>query len=93
MAAPSPVKKAVRDERINARRALLEELFNDMYDDRRAVYVMNFFRGLFFGLGSVIGGTIVVGLIIWVLSFFVHFPGIGQSVENAQDQLQGSQKK
>ncbi len=29
---------------------------------------MNFFRGISFGLGSVVGGTIVVALLIWLLN-------------------------
>lgn len=78
---------------MNARRTILEELFNDFYDDRRNIYRMNFFRGIFFGLGSVLGGTVVVAIIVWILSFFVQLPFIGQSVENAKDQIQSSQSR
>ena len=87
----SPAEKIARHERMNARRAIFEELFNDFYDDRRNIYRMNFFRGIFFGLGSVLGGTVVVAIIVWILSFFVQLPFIGQSVENAKDQIQSSQ--
>lgn len=86
------VKKAVEDtarqERMNARRSLLEELFNDFYDDRRNIYLMNFFRGIFFGVGSVIGATIVIALIVWILSFFVQLPGIGDAAQKAQETLE-----
>ena len=50
-----------------ARKAMLEDMFNDYYRNRHKVYLMNFVRGIFFGLGSVLGGTIVVALLIWVL--------------------------
>lgn len=89
----SPVKQAVHDQQMGARRTVIEELFNDYYNDRRNIYMMNFFRGIFFGLGSVIGGTIVVALIVWILSFFVQLPGIGDAVQEAQDSLQTEQKK
>jgi hypothetical protein len=89
----SPVKKMTRDERMNARRSLLEELFNDFYDDRRNIYRMNFLRGIFFGLGSVLGGTVVVALVIWLLSLFVQIPGIGTTVQQAQDTLESHQQK
>lgn len=89
----SPTTHIARSERMNARRAILEELFNDFYDDRRNIYKMNFFRGLFFGLGSVLGGTVVVALVVWILSFFVNLPFIGPSAQQAQDQIQSSQKK
>lgn len=89
----SSAAKIARQERMNARRTILEELFNDFYDDRRNIYRMNFFRGIFFGLGSVLGGTVVVAIIVWILSFFVQLPFIGQSVENAKDQIQSSQSR
>ncbi len=93
MAKKSPIVTAARNERLNARRSLLEELFNDFYDDRRNIYRMNFLRGIFFGLGSVLGGTVVIALIIWGLSLFVHFPGIGDAVQQAQSTLENNSKK
>lgn len=56
------------DQEKGAREAVLEDLFNDFNRNRFTVYKFNFFRGIFFGLGSVLGGTIVVGLIIWLLA-------------------------
>lgn len=67
-----------------AQKAFIEELFNDYYLHRREVYKMNFFRGIFFGLGSVLGGTLVVALLVWLLSFFVNFPLIGDYLQDAQ---------
>ena len=92
------VKKSVAgqvtySERMNARRSLMEELFNDYYDDRRNVYKMNFIRGIFFGFGTVIGGTIVVAVIVWGLSFFVDIPGIGATAQQVQKSLESGQKK
>lgn len=75
-----------------AQNATMEELFNDYYAHRHQVYVMNFVRGVMFGLGSVIGGTIVVGLIIWILSFFVNFPVVGQYLDNASDRIKTTQQ-
>lgn len=93
MAKKSPAQQLAHHERVSARRALLEELFNDFYDDRRNIYKMNFFRGIFFGLGSVLGATIVVAIIVWLLSFFVNIPGIGNEIQKAQDTLQSAQRK
>lgn len=50
--------------------AVLEELFNDFHRNRKEVYVMNLIRGIFFGFGSVIGGTLMIALLVWVLSLF-----------------------
>jgi uncharacterized membrane protein YfcA len=70
-------KKAVDATKKNnedtARRDVLEELFHDFNRSRVQIYRMNFVRGIFFGLGSVIGGTIVVALIIWLMSLASGF--------------------
>lgn len=70
-----------------ARRAVLEDLFYDLHSSRREIYTMNFFRGIFFGLGSVLGGTIVVTLIIWSLSFFTDLPFVGEQIQQVQESL------
>ncbi len=85
--------KLKRDQSIGARRALLEELFNDLYKDRHNIYIMNFIRGIFFGIGSALGATVIVAFVVWILSFFVNIPLIGPSVQQAQDQIQSSQNR
>ncbi|MDB5186584.1 MAG: hypothetical protein JWM07_56 [Candidatus Saccharibacteria bacterium] len=65
-------KSKVKNEN-EARKNVIEELFYDFNTSRAQIYKMNFFRGVFFGLGSVIGGTIVVALLIWVLSSVAGF--------------------
>jgi hypothetical protein len=75
-----------------AEKAMLEELFNDFYTQRRKVYKMNFFRGIFFGLGSVLGGTIVLTIVVWILSLFVNFPVIGDYFQQTQKSLQQTSK-
>ena len=87
------LQRLMRGEQMNARRAVIEELFNDMYEDRRNIYLMNFIRGIFFGFGSVIGGTLVVAIIVWALSLFVNIPGIGQNIQQAQETIQTDQKR
>ena len=93
MSDKSGVDKVKHDQSMGARRTVIEELFNDYYDDRRNTYKVNFFRGIFFGLGSVLGATVVVGLIIWGLSFFVNVPGIGDYFHQAQNSLESGQNK
>jgi len=48
--------------------AVMQDLFNDMYDNRWQVYKVNFIRGLFFGLGSVLGATLLLALLVWLLA-------------------------
>lgn len=58
----------------------------DFHSSRAQVYKVNFFRGIFFGLGSVLGGTIVVALIVWLLAT------VGQTIPPLQDALDGVSK-
>jgi hypothetical protein len=90
--AKKTIDKVKRDNEAGARHSLIEELFYDFHRSRAQVYKMNFMRGIFFGLGSVLGGTIVVALIVWSLSFFVHVPGVGDSVKQIQQTLENSKK-
>jgi len=71
-----------------AQRDLLEQLFNDHYKYRWRVYQMNFFRGLFFGLRSVLGATLLVGLALWILSLFTELPFVGNFVEKSQTSIE-----
>ena len=60
----------------------LESIFEGGYIDHKRVYRINFVRGLFFGLGSVLGGTIIIAFALWFLSFFTEIPIIGNFVES-----------
>lgn len=80
------IKKAVHkvktDNENGARKAILEDLFYDFHKSRRQIYWMNFFRGIFFGVGSIVGGTVVIALIVWILNLLVDVPGgVGEFVQ------------
>ena len=88
------IKKASLPQKIadstskGAMAGILNELFQDMYKHRWQIYKMNFVRGLLFGLGSVVGGTIVIFLLIWVLSLFDQVPLVGGFVDSMRHSLE-----
>lgn len=88
----NPISKLVsnlkRGQQKGAQEALLEDLFNNMYAQRKKVYKMNFFRGIFFAVGTIIGGTIIIALIIWILSLFVNLPVIGDYFKGVQQSIE-----
>lgn len=47
-------------------------------------------RGLFMGLGSVLGATILVALAVWILNTFDWLPLIGEWFDSMQRSLQQS---
>lgn len=85
-------KKIHKDNENGSRVAVLEDLFYDFNRRRADVYKMNFVRGIFFGLGSALGGTVILAIAVWLLSLFVDLPGIGQSVQEFQDTLKNTQQ-
>lgn len=86
--AKNAVEKVKSDNERGARENLIEELFYDFHRSRKQVYLMNFIRGLFFGLGSVIGGTLFVGLAIWLLGAFVDiFPPLADFINGVIDAM------
>lgn len=90
------VKKALRgvqaENERGARRAIIEELFYDLHRSRSQVYWINFIRGIFFGVGSIVGGTIVLAIVLWMLSFLVDLPGgVGDFVQYIVNTVQQHQ--
>ena len=88
------IKKIRSDNEKGARTSLLEELFYDFNRNRHQVFVMNFVRGIFFGVGSVLGATVVIALLVGLLSLFTDLPGgIGNFVQSIIDAANQSRLK
>ena len=86
------VDKVNQDNERGARKALLEELFNDFNTSKAEVYRTNFMRGIFFALGSLIGGSVAIVIIVWVLNLLVDLPGgIGNFIQSILDDMQSQQ--
>lgn len=91
----SMIKKAAHkvktDQENGARKAIIEDLFYDFHKSRHQVYLMNFFRGMAFGVGSVLGGTVVIALVVWLLSLLVDIPGgVGDFIQYIVNTVKGS---
>lgn len=89
----SPKKPSLKDrfkrgQGVDSQRKLLEQLLQDVYDRRRRIYQINFVRGLFFGLGSVLGGTLLLALLIWLLNMAVGLaPFLSDFIREILDSL------
>jgi hypothetical protein len=90
MAIKKTIKK-IKDNQAQAEtRGFLEDLFDDYYAQRYQVYKMNFVRGIVFGFGSVIGGTLMIALLLWILSFLGEVPLIGNFTQTVQHSIEKS---
>lgn len=65
----------------------LEYLLAAGYVSRKRLYIENFIRGIMFSVGSIIGATVVVGLIVWILSAFDTAPVIGHFIKSIQQSI------
>lgn len=89
---PNKVVEAAADA-VNrgARRKLLEELFYDFHTNRWQIYKFNFFRGIFFGFGTVLGGTLLVAVSVSILGQFVEWvPFLGDFIQRIIDAVETS---
>ncbi len=63
---------------------MLQNIYESGYADRNQTYKMSFFKGVLSGLGGVLGATILVGILLWVLSLFSHVPLLNRFVNNVR---------
>lgn len=89
MSAKKAKKKSPKDYEELGRR--LENIYTAGYVDKKEMMKMSFLKGVLGGLGGVIGATIVVALLIWLLSLFDTVPLIGPLIENIQDSVKTAQ--
>ncbi len=64
---------------------LIADVYETGYVSRGRIYRMSFLKGLMAGFGGVVGATIVVGLLVWVLSLLDAIPYI-DDLRNAIEQ-------
>lgn len=82
------IKSVATNQEKAAQEGFLEDWFHDYYRHRLKVYHMNFIRGIMFGFGSVIGGTVMIALLLWLLTFFNDLPFIGHFTQTVQNSIQ-----
>lgn len=69
---------------------MVENIYLTGYIDQNQMYKMSFLKGVAAGLGGVVGATIVVGLLVWLLSVLNYTP-LRPITERLQDTVK-SQK-
>lgn len=62
------------------------------YVSRWEMMKMGFLKGLAAGTGGVVGATIAVALLLWILSLFDSLPLVGPIVENLEGAVKSQQK-
>jgi len=85
-------KKMLTDkERVEFTKGI-EYLFEASYANWKRVLLMSFLKGVATGLGVFLGGTIVVGLLLWLLSGLGQLPFINDISESAKSSIDQGNK-
>ncbi len=66
--------------------ALIDDYIDLLGNTRRQVRGA-FVRGLFTGLGTVLGATLIVAFIVWLLHLLGGLPVVGQYLQGASDTI------
>ncbi len=75
-------KPKISKQELESRRELMTSILQDVGLHRISIYRMSFMRGIFFGFGSVLGGTIFVTLFVWLMTILAqHVPFFGDFFE------------
>ena len=64
----------------------IQTIIESGYSSHHRVYKVNFIRGLFFGLGSAVGATVIVAGLVGLLSLFDEIPlvcGLVDAIKNS----------
>jgi len=81
------INKTRTDEEYKALGKMMEDLYLANTSKAHRLLWYNFVRGLAYGVGIFLAGTLVVGLLIWLLSLFDQVPVIGPFVQSIVDQI------
>jgi len=68
---------------------MVENIYQSGYIDRNQMYKMSFIKGVVTGFGGVIGATLVVALVLWLLSLLNYTP-LRPLTERLQETVQSS---
>jgi hypothetical protein len=68
--------------------AMIESMYDAVNPNRTLLYRTAFLKGLISGLGGIVGATVGIAVLIWLLSLFGQIPLIGHFVDSVKHTLQ-----
>ena len=66
---------------------VVANIYESGYLDRGQTYKMSFVKGVLGGLGGVIGATVLIGLLLWVLTLFHSVPFVNRITDNVKSTI------
>jgi phage shock protein PspC (stress-responsive transcriptional regulator) len=79
---------AYMDKSVEKANQTLKEFIRYSSNPWRLVWA-NFVAGVFRGLGAIIGASVFIAFLIWVLTLFIDAPLIGEYAKDVKDTVMG----
>ena len=87
MPSKKPVHTAKDYEEIGR---IVEHVYEYNYSNRWRAFYMSFAKGIAAGFGGVIGATVVVAIVLWILSILHYVPFVNQITDNFRSTVQST---
>jgi hypothetical protein len=71
---------------------MLENIYESGYIDRNQAYKTSFIKGLLSGVGGVLGATILIALLLWILTLFKQVPLVGPFFDRVRTTVQSERQ-
>jgi hypothetical protein len=71
---PKKSKKPSKEVSYEQLGKMLESIYESGYIDRNKTYKMSFLKGIAAGFGGVVGATVIVAILLWLLSLLNFVP-------------------
>ena len=82
-------KKKTQKQRLEIDAARLTDLLiRAEHIDKKSFYFQSFLRGIVTGAGGILGATVLIAVLLWVLSLFDTVPLIGPLLENTRSTIE-----
>ncbi len=79
--------KSTQEEQLELGKKL-QQFYDSGYINKKQTLLFSFYKGIASGFGVVIGGTIVIALLIWLLGLFDELPFLGDLVDSINRTIQ-----
>lgn len=56
----------------------MSNVYESMYTNKKRLYFLTFTKGIVYGFGIFLGGTILVAILVYSLGLFVEYPTINK---------------
>lgn len=81
-------KLSKRDQELLQLGQRMQDFFNSGYVSKKQAFWYSFLKGVLSGAGGIIGGTIAISLLLWLLTSFQTVPLLNHVANNVRSTLQ-----